>query len=106
MRKHQIEAWAYRALDRVKSGQQLEDAFLEAKAEWIPPQKAARRIAGHCNAARGSPVLWLFGLDEERGVTGVRRQDLADWWPNVMAEFHGPAPMPHDVVVETDDKVL
>lgn len=106
MRKPEIEAWVYRAVDRVKSGQQLEDALLEAKAQWIEPQKAARRIAGHCNAARGSPVLWLFGLDETRGVVGVPPQNLANWWPAVAKEFEGPTPLSHDLVVEADGKAM
>ena len=51
-------------------------------------------------------TLWLFGLDEKRGVVGVPTQNLANWWPGVRKEFDGAAPVPQDVVVEADGQSL
>jgi hypothetical protein len=66
MRPIEIEAWVLRVVDQVKKGQPNEDRRVELKAEWIePPEKAARQIAGHANAARGSNILWIIGLDEK-----------------------------------------
>jgi hypothetical protein len=65
MQSHQIEAWALNAIDRVRSGQPNDDARVELEAGWPDdPKKAARRIAGHANAARGTPILWMIGVDE------------------------------------------
>lgn len=100
MQPHEIEAWALRAVERVSAGRPLEDSLVEAKAAWIGGAKAARRIAGHCNAARGSPVLWVIGLDEGAGtVPGATPTDPATWWPQVLSHFDGPAPRLTDLVV-------
>ena len=59
MRLVQIENWALDVINSVDAGHPSEDARVELKAEWIEAQKAARQIAGHANAARGDPILWL-----------------------------------------------
>jgi hypothetical protein len=88
MRNHEIEAWVLAVIDRVVGKQPAEDSRVELKAEWPDPKKAARRIAGHCNAARGDYVLWLIGVDEKAGtVPGAPWQDLATWLPAVRSEF-------------------
>jgi hypothetical protein len=62
MRLAEVEAWALRIIDGVRSGVRQEDTRVELKGEWIADrQKLARQLAGSCNAARGSEVLWLFG---------------------------------------------
>jgi hypothetical protein len=53
MRPPEIEAWALDVIRRVSSGQPHEDFRVELKADWITTEKAARRLAGHANAARG-----------------------------------------------------
>ena len=68
MRNHEIEAWALGIIDRVIQKQPIEDDRVELKAEWPDALKAARRIAGHANAARGEPILWLIGVDEKAGA--------------------------------------
>lgn len=74
-------------IDQVKAKQFTEGSAVELKAEWIDPIKAARRLAGHANAARGDPILWIIGLDEVRGVMGAKKEDLAEWWAQVQKQF-------------------
>ena len=98
MRKQEIEAWALRVLERIGKGQAAEDAQVEVKSAWPPPDaKIARRIAGHCNASRGEPVLWLIGVDEKSGVVAFEPKDPADWWPQCTKHFDGTAPGVIDV---------
>ncbi len=98
MTKSQIEYWALRVVDRVRASGPREDAYEELKAEW--PQvlgvqhgtdksaayKVARQLAGLANA-RGEPVLWLIGVDEDNGIVGADPEELASWWPRVEAQF-------------------
>ena len=106
MRPHQIENWALNVIDRVKSGQPIEDSRVELKSAWISPEKAARRIAGHANAARGAPILWLIGVDETRGVIGTQYEELADWYEKVKAQFNGLAPQLSDYNIPVEDKTV
>lgn len=92
MRAHEIEDWTLSVIRQVESGQPNEDYRVELKAQWPGAQKAARRIAGHANAAHGEPILWLIGVDERKGVVGVNNEELADWSAQVRAEFDGLAP--------------
>ena len=93
VRPFDIEAWARRVIAAVSARQPNEDALVELKAEWpADPQQAARRLAGHAIAARGEPVLWLVGVDQDRGVMGAEARDLAGWWPEVVKYFDPPAP--------------
>jgi hypothetical protein len=92
MRVHEIENWALNVIEQTTAGQPNEDQRIELKADWIDPYKAARRIAGHANAARGVPILWLMGVDEKRGVTGAKMIDLASWYQQVESLFDGIAP--------------
>jgi hypothetical protein len=90
--KREIESWVLRILDRIGHNEPIEDSAIELKSEWPDPKKAVRRIAGHANAARGEPILWLIGIDEKRGVLGASYSDLADWWSQVRAEFDSVEP--------------
>jgi hypothetical protein len=92
MRKSELEAWVLDVIARVESGQPNEDARVELKSEWTEPKKAARRIAGHANAAGGDPVLWIVGVDQTAGVVGADALELATWLPQVRAEFSELAP--------------
>jgi hypothetical protein len=112
----QIEAWALRLIDRVEKQQNVEDVLVELKREWPDdPNKAAHRLGGHANAARGEPVLWLIGVDEKAGkVVSAPLSEFANWYPAVEKEFDGIAPrciplnIPHKdgtvvaLLVETD----
>lgn len=65
MRPVEIESWALSVIQQVESRQPNEDARVEMKTNWIEHFKAARQIAGHANAARGDPILWLIGVDQD-----------------------------------------
>ena len=99
----QIEARVLAVYDAVKSGRRVEDALVELKGQWPDPQKAARRLAGHANAARGEAIIWIVGLDEEDGVVDSGNRDAAEWWPQVQSHFDGLSPTLDDLVVHTDD---
>jgi hypothetical protein len=100
MLKHQLEGWALDVLDRVASGGRLEDSRVEIKREWPDPVEAARRIAGHANAARGAPILWLIGVDEKaRTIPGADYKELANWFPRLQSQFDELAPSLQDLNV-------
>ena len=88
MTKTKIEGWALDVLRRVEEHQFTEDSRVELKAEWPDPARAARRLAGHANAARGEPILWLVGVDQKAGkVVGAKEIELANWFPSVQGCF-------------------
>jgi hypothetical protein len=88
MLSQQIEGRVPGLVDRVLQGARVEDFRVECKADWPPAARAARRIAGHANAARGEPILWIIGLDEDgHRITGTSDVELAEWWPQVTACF-------------------
>jgi hypothetical protein len=97
MKTYQIEYWALKIIERVDSDQPVEDFRVELKADWPPPEKAARRLAGHANAARGTPILWLIGVDERRGLIGARHQELSTWFLQVESYFDGLPPQMLDL---------
>lgn len=103
MRDAELEAWIRRVVDRVMAGLPTEDGRVELKSEW--PHKlprAARQIAGHCNAARSAYVLWIIGVDEKaRQVLPVSTSDRAAWWQGIGAQFDELSPELHDLVVPT-----
>jgi hypothetical protein len=103
VRLPEIEAWTRRVVERALSGLPNEDARVELKGE-LPPDasRAARRIAGHCNAARSSFVLWVVGVDEKaRRIVSVTATDRATWWGSVKAEFDLLHPQLTDLIVPT-----
>jgi hypothetical protein len=102
----QIEARVLDIIEHVKSRQPIEDFHVELKSKWPEPQEAARLIAGHANAARGEPILWLIGINEELGVTGADRKEMANWLPAVQKEFDGIAPSPIDLNIPIDGAVI
>jgi hypothetical protein len=107
MRKHQLELWARDIVERVGRGEQHEDADAELKADWIESRAAARRLAAHANAARGEPIRWLIGVDQNRGPTGVSASDLAQWWTQVQSHFAEVAPrLLMDLAVSLGDSTV
>lgn len=103
MRTHEIIAWALRAIEQAKAGQPYEDSHVEFKSVWIEPRDAARHIAGHANAARGEPILWLMGVTPTGEVPGVPAIELANWYPQVKSHFDDVAPELIDVNIPVDD---
>ncbi|WP_147471529.1 AlbA family DNA-binding domain-containing protein [Nocardia stercoris] len=105
MIKVQIEARVIDIVNHVVAGEgKVEDDYVEAKAMWLPPDKVARKIAAMANAARGEPVIWIVGLDEERHrVVQVDETDPADWWAAVQRGFaHEVSPDLITINVATD----
>jgi hypothetical protein len=97
MTPFEVEAWALRIIDQIKAGARVEDSRVELKSDWPDPKQGARRIAAHANAARGAPILWLIGVDEIKGAVGVKREELANWFPSVSSNFEGEVPEYLDV---------
>jgi len=106
MKKHQIESWALDIAERVQKSQPIEDYRVELKANWIDAEKAARRIAGHANAAHGNPILWLIGIDEDKGVIGADFEEYSEWWQQVKSNFETLAPSFVDLNIPIDDKTI
>lgn len=102
MRVEQLEAWVLSLVDLVTKVRKVEDSRVELKADWPDSLSAARRIAAHANAADGSAVLWIIGLDEERGVTPLSNVDPATWVAQVAKEFDQLAPAFQDLVVPVE----
>ncbi len=82
----------------------MEDDYVEAKSEWLPPERAARKIAGMANAARGEPILWIIGLDERaKRVVEVDGTDPANWWAQAQSVFaHETTPDLSVISITTD----
>src|SRR6266498_182530 len=78
MLSQHIEGRVLNLVERVLNGARIEDFRVECKGTWPSAAKAARQIAGHANAARGEPILWIIGLDEDNNrVTGAFYVELA-----------------------------
>ncbi len=101
MRAHEIETWTLNIIDRVKARQAIEDSRVELKAKWPEDAgKAARQIAGHANAARGEPILWLIGIDEKSDIVpGADFKEFSSWYNAVKGNFDELAPEPVSINV-------
>jgi hypothetical protein len=106
VRTIEIESWAARIIAGVQSGATVEDSRVELKAELPEPTKAARRIAAHANGASSEPILWLIGVDEDKGVVGIKGDDLAAWFPKVKAAFDGVYPPLRDVAITVNGSTI
>lgn len=85
MRNSEIERWSLDVIRRVEGQQPVEDSRVELKRAWPSDYpKTARRIAGHANAARGEPILWLIGVDETAGVLGADYAEFSGWFSQVI----------------------
>jgi hypothetical protein len=104
MKTHEIEDWALRVIQRILSGGDVEDFRIELKREFIDPEKAARRIAGHANSAGGEPILWIIGVDDKNRRLVDVRAELANWWSSVQSRFDGIAPRLIDVAMSVEGK--
>jgi hypothetical protein len=97
----QVEAWVLSIVDRVRERQPIEDDRVELKADWPDATKAARRLAGHANASGGGSVLWIIGLDDQRGVLPFSGTDPAIWVQQLHAQFDGLGPSVETLSVPT-----
>lgn len=94
MNRNRLEIWTREIVERVRKKQPIEDQAVELKRQWPdPPAKAARQIAGLCNAARADDALMIVGLDEDAIVgVGADAPEIANWWPSVERCFDEVAP--------------
>jgi hypothetical protein len=100
----QIEIRALQALERLEKGMFSEDSLIELKRELSDPCKVARRIAGHCNAARGETVIWIVGVDEKKGIVEWNAPDFAEYMPQVWSYFQCDPPEFNAVSLEFSGK--
>jgi hypothetical protein len=90
MRSAELEMWVRDVAAAVIRGDPVEDTKVELKATWIESEKAARQLAGHANASRGEPLLWLIGVDERNNrVVGVEPLEFEHWHKQVQKWFDG-----------------
>jgi hypothetical protein len=89
----ELELWAQNIISDVLKNQRAEDSRVELKSSWPEPDKAAIGLAAHANAARGTPILWLIGIDEKaQRVSIPDTVELANWFKSVERFFDGDAP--------------
>lgn len=89
-----LEARVIGIAESVLADRKVEDDRVELKRVW-PTEiyKTARQIAGHANASRGEPILWIIGLDEgNHKIEASDDAEVANWWPEIMKWFDGDAP--------------
>jgi hypothetical protein len=107
MTKTQIEMWAVQLIDRAVAKHRVEDSRVELKSQWPEACDAARRIAGHANAARGEPILWLIGVDEGSGTaTGADPLELSNWFEAVKTQFDGVVPALVDLNIPYNGRTI
>lgn len=104
MTHQEVEVWAREIVEAVLANQRIEDSRVELKSKWLEPRKAADRLAAHANAARGTSILWLVGVDEKGSkLVNVDPVELANWLRSVESFFDGFAPrLAIDVNVRID----
>src|SRR2546430_2866200 len=89
----EVEVWTREIVEAVVANQRIEDSRVELKSSWPEPHKAANRLAAHANAAQGTPILWIIGIDEKNcKLTNVDPVELANWYKSVESFFDGFAP--------------
>lgn len=87
-------------VDEILTNGLTEDLFVEFKRQ-LPDdhRRAARRIAALANAARGTEVVWLVGVDNDGTVVGVDDPELSNWWAQVQRCFDDVSPDMSDLIV-------
>lgn len=109
MKSTDLEMWVRELVSAViETKQRCEDSRVELKASWPEPEKAADRLAGQANAARGDHILWLIGVDERNHtLIDTNPAELANWLPSVERYFDGFAPrLINDVNVRIDSYAI
>jgi hypothetical protein len=109
MLKPILEATVRDIVENIERKQPHEDSYIELKGEWIPARDAARQLAAQANAARGEPIVWIFGVCKNRGVLGVEDQELSNWLAQLESYFddrHTPRLNPAKLVRFGDKTVV
>lgn len=93
MNTQQLQILLQPIIKAILDGRPVEDTRIEVKSVWIDHSPAAHRLAGHANASRGEPIIWILGIDEKkRKVTGVDTFEMDNWIKAVEKYFDGEAP--------------
>jgi hypothetical protein len=89
-----LEAQVNDAIERVLRGSRPEDTRIELKGGEVKNiQRTARQLAAHANAARGEPIVWIIGLNEnDRRVDGERVGEFSTWIAQIESCFSGAPP--------------
>ena len=108
MQTQKLQARVQHIINAVLDGRPVEDTRVELKSEWIDKYEAARRIAGHANAARGEPIVWILGIDEKaRQITGVDAHEMDSWIKGVEKHFDDDAPrLVADLNIHRENKTI
>ena len=107
MTAQEVELRVIEIVTAVLSGQPVEDSKVELKSSWLDPRKAADRLAAHANAARGVPILWVIGVDENnKRLANVDTSELASWYKAVEQFFDDFAPRLVDVNVRVKNDTV
>lgn len=107
MERTQVETWALRIARAAQEGTAPEDSAVELKSEWPSDHpRAARQIAGLANASRSRYVMWLIGVDEDKGVVPFDHVEVSEWWGSVSRSFDPPSPILHNVATYLDGQLV
>lgn len=90
-----LEGFVHNLIDRLLKSLKVEDAIVEIKRDWPRDYpRAARRLGGHCNAAKGQSILWIIGVDENGRVTPAQgpEPEPHQWLAQIKKWFDGLAP--------------
>lgn len=101
-----VEAQAIRAVNTVLAKQRGEDSAVELKSAWPDNfAPAARQLAGLVNAASTPHVMWIVGVDEDKGaIVPFEDVEVAQWWAKVKRWFDLPAPLMRNFISYIDGK--
>jgi hypothetical protein len=87
----EIEFLGLRQVERIGRREPLEQGC-EAMLSLPKPAEAARRLAAQANAARGSRLIWLLGIDSRGKRKACDRKAVAKWESALRPYFEGLAP--------------
>ena len=80
LRPIEVEALAYKEIERMRQGAQPEDSIVELKLTLPEARDAAKQIGALCNAVQGDDAIWVVGVGEDGSFTAPSGE-LANWGP-------------------------
>ncbi|MCU1576595.1 MAG: hypothetical protein JWP70_1299 [Leifsonia sp.] len=76
------------SIDRIRSGNNIEDDRIELKRNWPEPSTKARQLAGAANKSNGDELIYIIGVDEKTGEVHAHHDtDPATWWAQMSSRF-------------------
>jgi hypothetical protein len=96
-----LEFLGLRQLERIGRREALEPGC-DALLTWPKPALAARRLAAQANAARGTPLLWLVGVDSHGKRRTCDRKGFEKWQAAIRPFFDGLVPEMEALVVPAE----